>query len=111
MKTFKRLFICICTIFLFGLGSCSKSPIDEWLDNLESLYVEAQTLEEQVQNGKITNTKFASEMQKWLKKVDEIEANSPKFSAEDLSQAQQKRLQKIMQNFEELNNSTDDFYY
>lgn len=111
MKTLKKLFICVCALFLVSLVSCSKDPIDEYLDNLESLYVEAQTLAEQVQNGEITNNKFVSEMQKWLKKVDELDSNSPDFSAEDLSPAQQKRFQKIMQNFEELNDITDDFYY
>lgn len=111
MKTLKRLFICICTVFLFGLVSCSKSPIDEFLDNMEALSVEAQTLVEQVQNGEISDTKFVNEMQEWLEKVDELDSNAPEISMEDLSSAQQKRLQEIMQSFEDLNDIANNFYY
>lgn len=111
MKTLKRFFICICTVFLFGLVSCSKSPIDEYLDNLQELSEEAQTLVEQVQNDEISDTKFVSEMQKWLKKVDDLDKKSPEFGMEDLSSEQQKRFQKIMQNFEDLNEIADNFYY
>lgn len=111
MKTLKRLFICICTVFLFGLVSCSKSPIDKFLDNMEALSVEAQTLVEQVQNGEISDTKFVNEMQEWLEKVDELDSNAPEISMEDLSSAQQKRLQEIMQSFEDLNDIANNFYY
>lgn len=111
MKTLKRIFICICTVFLLGLVSCSKSPIDEFLDNMEALSVEAQTLVKQVQNDEISETKFVNEMQKWLKKVDELDSNAPEVNMEDLTSAQQKRIQKIMQSFEELNDIADNFYY
>ena len=78
---------------------------------MEALSVEAQTLVEQVQNGEINDTKFINEMQKWLKKVDGLDSKAPEVSMEDLTPAQQKRLQKIMQSFEELNDIADNFYY
>ncbi len=78
---------------------------------MEALSVEAQTLVEQVQNGEINDIKFINEMQKWLKKVDGLGSKAPEVSMEDLTPAQQKRLQKIMQSFEELNDIADNFYY
>lgn len=101
MKTLKKLFICICTIFLFGLVSCSKSPVDEYFDKVEAISKEAQNLVEQVQNNEISYPKFINAYTKCMKELEIISSdNSIQINIEDLSMRQRERFQKIMNDLE-----------
>lgn len=101
MKTLKRLFICICTVFLFGLVSCSKSPADEYFDKIEAISKEAQTLVEQVQNNEISYPKFINAYTKCMKELEIISSdNDIQINIEDLSTRQRERFQKIMSDLE-----------
>lgn len=101
MKTLKRLFICICTLPLFGLVSCSKSPVDEYFDKVEAISKETQNLVEQVQDGEISYPKFINAYSKCMKELEIISSdNSIQINIEDLSTRQRERFQKIMSDLE-----------
>lgn len=101
MKTLKRLFICICTLSLFGLVSCSKSPVDEYFDKVEAISKETQNLVEQVQNNEISYPKFINAYSKCMKELEIISSdNSIQINIEDLSTRQRERFKKIMSDLE-----------
>lgn len=113
MKTLKKLFICVCALFLVSLVSCSKDPIDEYLDNLEAISKEAQTLVEQVQNDEITYLNFINAYTNCMKKIEVISTDEdvPNINIEDLPKKQRERFQKIMSDLEKTSDIATKIHY
>lgn len=116
MKSVKKIFICaISAVFtILTLASCSKSPIDKSLDELDAFVKEAETIVEQYQNNEISHYELGKEMTAWGKKVGKWDT-SDDFSINDLNSRQKKRYSEIAKRLENLDKIADEinnsYYY